>query len=100
MGAILQARQQAHLPANNEEHALLQTIATRLPAEAQTQLDTLREKSRTEALTQIEHTQLLELIQQVEQQDLARAEALVTLARKRRTTVAALMDTLHGQATS
>ncbi len=96
--AILQARRKAVIPAGDEERALLQTIETRLPAEAQARLDALREKNRAETLILAEHAQLLEFVQQVERQDVARVEALVALAHKRGTTVSALLDTLDIEA--
>jgi hypothetical protein len=80
---------------DEEEQTLLKAIEGRLATrEAQERLDVLRQKSREGALTPAEQTELLSFVQQVESRNLARAEALVTLARKRGTTVSALMSEL------
>jgi hypothetical protein len=50
-------------------------------------------------LTPAEQAELLSFVQQVESHDLARVEAIVTLAHKRGTTVSALMQELGLQTT-
>jgi alkylhydroperoxidase/carboxymuconolactone decarboxylase family protein YurZ len=90
----IQVRRGVPLLVNDEEQALLAAISGRLPTEAQRRLDELREKSYGETLTPVEQAELLAFVQQVEQRDVARAEALVQLAKKRGTTVSELMHTL------
>ncbi len=82
------------VPADEEEQTLLQVIEAQLSAEAQAQLNTLREKNRSGKLTPAEHAQLLNFVKQVERQDVARVEALVALAHKRGITISTLMDIL------
>jgi fructose-1-phosphate kinase PfkB-like protein len=90
----IQVRRGVPLLINDEEQALLAAISGRLPTEVQRRLDELREKSYEETLTPAEQAELLAFVQQVEQRDVARAEALVQLAKKRGTTVSELMHTL------
>ncbi|GEM_PF-849303 len=87
-------QQQYPLFIDEEEQVLLKVVAQRLPSHLQTRLDALRQKINFEPLTPLEHTELLQLVQQVEQQDLQRVSALVELARKRGTTMPILMEEL------
>ena len=96
--AILRARQKAAILADDEERALLRRIESRLSPEAQARLDALRAKSRAGTLDAEEHAQLLDFVQQVERQDLARVEALIALAEKRGVSVSTLLHTLEIQA--
>ncbi len=89
----IQVRRGVPLLMSDEEQALLAVISGRLPTEVQRRLDELREKSREETLTPTEQAELLTFVQQVEQRDVIRAEALVRLAKKRGTTVSKLMHT-------
>ncbi|MFQ5858740.1 MAG: hypothetical protein ACE5LU_24330 [Anaerolineae bacterium] len=91
---VIQARRGIPLLVDEEEQALLSVISGRLSPEAQHRLDVLREKSREGTLTPMEHADLLAFVQQVERQDIARAQALVELAKKRGTTVSKLMQDL------
>ncbi len=90
----IQARRGIPLLMDDEEKALLSVITSRLPPEKQRRLDELREKSREGSLTPDEHAELLTFVQQVERQDVARAQALLDLAKKRGTTVSELMHEL------
>ena len=90
----IQVRRGVPLLMNDEEQALLVAISGQLPTEAQRRLDELREKSHEETLTPAEQAELLAFVQQVEQRDVIRAEALVRLAEKRSTTVSELMHAL------
>ncbi len=91
----IQARRGVPLLIDEEELTLLEAIEGRLATrDAQERLDTLREKSQEGALTPAEQAELLSFVQQVESRDLARVEALCALARKRGTTVSALMREL------
>jgi len=96
----IQARRGAALLIDEEEQTLLEAIKGRLATyDAQERLDVLREKSREGALTSAEQAELLSFVQQVESRDLARVEALAALARKRGTTVSALMHELGLEST-
>jgi hypothetical protein len=91
----LQAQSGLPLLAKDEEQALLETIRGQsLSPERQQRLNALREKSRTEALTPQEHSELLSFVQQVEQQDLTRVEALIKLAQQRGVTLSELLQDL------
>lgn len=91
----LQTRRGIPLLVGEEEQALLSAIVgSRLPSESQRRLDELREKSREGTLTPEEHAELLAFVQQVEQQDVVRTQALVDLANKRGITVSELMHDL------
>jgi hypothetical protein len=90
----LQARRGGSLLVDEEEQALLTVVETRLPSELQSRLDTLREEGRRRALTPSEQAELLQFVQQVEQQDLRRAEALIELARKRGISISTLLAEL------
>ena len=83
----IQMRRGVPLLMSDGEQALLAAISGRLPTEVQRRLDELREKSHEETLTPAEQAELLAFVQQVEQRDVIRAEALVQLAKKRGTTV-------------
>jgi len=91
---VLQARRGLPLLVDDEEQALLSAIAGALPEDAQRRLDELRERSREGTLTSAEHAELLAFVQKVERQDVARAQALVDLAKKREVTVSELMTDL------
>jgi hypothetical protein len=90
----IQTRRGVPLLAEDEEQALLITATQSLPSGSQSRLDNLRDKSREGILSPAEQAELLAFVQQVERQDLARAEALVRLAQKRQTTVSALLHDL------
>lgn len=91
----LQVRRGVPLLLGEEEQALLSAIVgVQLPPESQRRLDELREKSRIGTLTPEEHAELLTFVQQVERQDVARAQALVDLANRRGVTVSELMHDL------
>jgi predicted GNAT superfamily acetyltransferase len=80
---------------DDEEQALLVAISGRLPMEVQRRLDELWEKSHEETLTPAERAELLAFVQQVEQRDVVRAEALVQLAKKRGTTVSDFLQEIR-----
>jgi len=90
----IQTRRGLPLLAEDEEQALLATIEQSLPPVPQRRLDNLRDKNRQGTLSPAEQAELLALVQQVERQDLARAEALVRLAQKRQTTVSSVLRDL------
>jgi fructose-1-phosphate kinase PfkB-like protein len=91
----IQAQRGVPLLADEEEAALLQIIENqRLPATVQQRLDQLRALSRKRPLNTHEQAELLTYVQQVEQQDLTRLQALIELAQHRNTTLPALLHEL------
>lgn len=90
----IQARRGIPLLAEDEERALLAEIGYSLPPADQSRLDALRDKSRQGTLSLVEQAELLAFVQQIERQDLVRAEALVRLAQKRQMTISALLHDL------
>jgi hypothetical protein len=87
----LQAKKGGALLADDEEQALLTVVEQRLPPDLQARLDTLRAESRQRPLTVSKQAELLQFVQQVEQRDLQRTEALIELAQKRGISVSALL---------
>ena len=79
----IQALRGVPLLTDDDEQALVESIAGRLPPDTQRRLDELREKSREGVLSVSEHAELLSFVQQVEQRDVVHAEALIRLAQKR-----------------
>jgi hypothetical protein len=86
----LNAKRTAPSVAQEEAELLLQ-INRRLPEDVQRRYDELIAKRDTETLDAAEHTELLQLTQQVEAFDVARVEALSKLAACRGMTLSALM---------
>ena len=74
---------------------LLAIIHRQLLPEQQRRLNELRDKLETEALTDAERVELLELVERVEAADVERAEALLALAQKRGISVRQLMADLN-----
>jgi hypothetical protein len=77
-----------------EEAGLLLQINSRLPEDVQRRYDELIAKRDAETLSTAEHTELLQLTQQVEAFDVARLEVLSKLAACRGVTLSALMRQL------
>jgi len=90
----IQTQRGIPLLAEDEEQALLTVIGQSLRPADQCRLDALRYKSQQGKLSPAEQAELLAFVQQVERQDLARAEALVRLAQKRQMTVSTLLSDL------
>jgi hypothetical protein len=86
----LNAKRTAPSVAQEEAELLLQ-INRRLPEDVQRRYDELIAKRDTETLDAAEHTELLQLTQQVEAFDVVRVEALSKLAACRGMTLSALM---------
>jgi hypothetical protein len=86
----LNAKRTAPSVAQEEAELLLQ-INRRLPEDVQRRYDELIAKRDAETLDTAEHTELLQLTQQVEAFDVARVEALSKLAACRGMTLSALM---------
>jgi hypothetical protein len=66
-----------------EEEALLQIIQNRLPEDDQIRLAYLRQRNEKGEITDTEHQELLNYVDQIEHQDAERAEALIQLAKLR-----------------
>ena len=77
-----------------KESALLTKINQGLPLAANTRLNQLVSKRRANTLTSEEHAELLQLIDQLEEAEAKRAQALAQLARLRGVSMTALMREL------
>lgn len=89
----LQARQQAPILLLDEAE-LLQQINQGLPAEQQMRYEQLIEKRLAETLTPVEHQELTQLNQIVEQLNVARLKNLIRLAQLRQITLPQLLSDL------
>jgi DNA polymerase sigma len=79
-----EANQTSEITASRqEEEALLQIIQNRLPEDDQIRLAYLRQRNENEEITDTEHQELLNYVDQIEHQDAERAEALIQLAKLR-----------------
>jgi len=90
--ALRAQRKAPHLSAKESE--LLMKINQGLPAEVQMRLNALADKRRAGTLTSEEHRELLGLVNQLENAEAKRVEALGELARLRGVSVTALMQSL------
>ena len=81
---LLQKRRQS-------EKALLATIQQQLPVERAACLRELSQKQEEERITAAERLELLQITDEVEQADVARAEALLALAQQRQLSIAELL---------
>jgi hypothetical protein len=66
-----------------QEAPLIAIIERRLPPEAQTRLNLLRQSLADETITEAEHQELLTFIDPIEQMDAERVEAMIQLAQLR-----------------
>lgn len=76
----------------NSEGALIQIIQRRLSAEQQDRLNYLRQQNETGEITETEHQELLMYVENIEQQDAERAEALIQLALLRQVDLKVLIN--------
>jgi beta-glucosidase-like glycosyl hydrolase len=91
----LQAQRGLTVLEDEQEQGLLTIIENQqLSPERRQRLAHLRLKSREGTLTPSEHAELLQFVQQVEQQDLIRLEAMIELAQKRGISLADLLRDL------
>lgn len=77
-----------------DEVSLLKQINAQLPKTIQTRFAELKLKRQAEELTIAEHKELLKIVDQIEQRDLERLQALTALAQLRNVTVRTLMQQL------
>src|SRR5690606_37925332 len=89
----LQAKRKA-TSVSQEVTQLLLKINQGLPSEVQKRYDELSAKQREETISQSEHEELLELIEQIAKLDAERIRLLAELARIRQTSLSALMEDL------
>jgi hypothetical protein len=68
---------------SSQEAPLIAIIERRLPSEAQTRLNNLRQRLADETITEAEHQELLTFIDPIEQMDAERVEAMIQLAQLR-----------------
>jgi translation initiation factor 2B subunit (eIF-2B alpha/beta/delta family) len=80
------------LPESVQEKSLLDIIQRKLPAKDQTRLAYLRQQNESRAITEPEHQELLEHVEQIEQQDAERAESFIKLAQLRNVDLKILMN--------
>lgn len=76
----------------SEEYALLEIIQRYLSLEEQTRLDYLREQNEWEQITEAEHTELLAYEERLEKMNVERVEALIKLAKIRKTDLTTLIS--------
>ncbi|TXH68243.1 MAG: hypothetical protein E6Q83_14215 [Thiothrix sp.] len=78
----------------NQEAQLLHQINQGLSAQDQARFSNLEQKRKDETLTDVEHQELLKLIEQIEQFTVSRMQALTKLAALRQVSVPDLMRDL------
>ena len=76
---------------NSEELKLIKIIQYRLSVREQEHFDDLRERNEWGELTEAEHCKLIEYIEQIEDRDVERTEALMKLAKLRNVSLDSLL---------
>jgi hypothetical protein len=76
----------------NNENQLIAIIQLRLSPDKQQRLDYLRQQNKTGKITEQDHQELLNYVEQIEQQDAQRAEALIQLAQLRQVDLKIIID--------
>ena len=76
----------------SNENQLIEIIQSRLSPDKQKRLDYLRQQNETGKITEQEHQELLNYVDQIEQQDTQRAEALIQLAQLRQVDLKIIID--------
>ena len=76
----------------SNETQLIKIIQFRLSPEKQKRLDYLRQQNETGKITEEEHQELLNYVDQIEEQDAQRAEALIQLAQLRQVDLKIIID--------
>ena len=89
----MRTQRKAHV-LSTEAAQLLDKINQGIPAELRTQYQQLRAKFEAETLTDDEHTNLIQLSEQIEQIGAERLEALAELAQLRQVSLTELMNQL------
>lgn len=93
IGHLIARRKVAHLP--ERESQLLMKINKAIPATLQKRYEILLTKNREETITEIEHEELLKIIDKVEIKNAERLENLIELSRIRNISLDILMRQLH-----
>ena len=76
----------------SNENQLIEIIQLRLYPDQKKCLDYLRQQNETGKITEQEHQELLNYVDQIEQQDAQRAEALIQLAQLRQVALKIIID--------
>ena len=76
----------------SNETQLIEIIQLRLSPDKQKRLDYLRQQNETVKITEQEHQELLNYVDQIEEQDAQRAEALIQLAQLRQVDLKIIID--------
>ena len=76
----------------SNETQLIKIIQLRLSSDKQKRLDYLRQQNETGKITEQEHQELLNYVDQIEEQDAQRAEALIQLAQLRQVDLKIIID--------
>jgi hypothetical protein len=76
----------------SNENQLIKIIQFRLSLEKQKHLNYLRQQNETGKITEQEHQELLNYVDQIEEQDAQRAEALIQLAQLRQVDLKTIID--------
>ena len=76
----------------SNENQLIEIIQLRLSPDKQKRLDYLRQQNETGKITEQEHQELLNYVDQIEEQDAQRAEALIQLAQLRQVDLKIIID--------
>ena len=76
----------------SNETQLIEIIQLRLSPDKQKRLDYLRQQNETVKITEQEHQELLNYVDQIEAQDAQRAEALIQLAQLRQVDLKIIID--------
>jgi hypothetical protein len=76
----------------SNENQLIEIIQLRLSPDKQKRLDYLRQQNETGKITEQEHQELLNYVDQIEEQDAQRAEALIQLAQLRQVYLKTIID--------
>ena len=76
----------------SNENQLIEIIQLRLSPDQKKCLDYLRQQNETGKITEQEHQELLNYVDQIEQQDAQRAEALIQLAQLRQVALKIIID--------
>ena len=92
---VLTIRARRRAPSlSRKETELLRKINQGLPVVTQQRFDELTAKRRAEMLNQEEHQELLQVLDQIEQHDVKRLEALAELSQLRNVSIRVLMKDL------
>lgn len=92
---VLTIRARRRAPSlSRKETELLRKINQGLPVDTQQRFDELTAKRRAEMLNQEEHQELLQTLDQIEQHDVKRLEALAELSQLRNVSIRVLMKDL------